>query len=94
MTKFKGHKTIKVEELKSYINELLANEKIPESEKTSYCFLLERVLFDTNNYKGWNNIPNAQNDHERRYYQLNIKNMKGEYSIYDKAGNKNIYEGT
>ena len=30
MTKFKGHKTIKVEELKAYINELLANEKIPE----------------------------------------------------------------
>ena len=40
MTSFKGHKTIKVEELRTYINELLANEKIPESEKIAYCFLL------------------------------------------------------
>ena len=68
MTKFKGHKTIKVEELKTYINELLANKKIAESEKIAYCFLLERVLFDTKNYKGWNNIRDATNDYERRYY--------------------------
>lgn len=68
MTKFKGHKTIKVEELKTYINELLANKKIAESEKVGYCCLLERVLFDTNNYKGWNNIRDAANDYERRYY--------------------------
>ena len=68
MTKFKGHKTIKVEELKTYINELLANKKIAESEKIAYCFLLERILFDTNNYRGWNNIQDAANDYERRYY--------------------------
>ena len=68
MTTFKGHKTIKVEELKTYINELLANKNICEAEKVGYCCLLERVLFDTNNYKGWNNIRDVANDYERRYY--------------------------
>ena len=68
MNNFTGHKTIKVEDLKTYVNELLANDRIPVAEKPGYCFLLERVLFDTNNYKGWNNIPNSKNDYERRYY--------------------------
>lgn len=68
MINFTGNKTIKVEDLKTYINELLTNKKICEAEKVGYCMLMERVLFDTNNYKGWNNIPSATNDHERRYY--------------------------
>ena len=68
MKDFNGHKTIKVQDLRLCVNKLLANKKIAESEKAGYCFLLERVLFDTNNYKGWNNIPNSKNDYERRYY--------------------------
>ncbi len=68
MNIFTGHKTIKVEDLKTYVNELLSNDRIPVGEKQGYCFLLERVLFDTNNYKGWNNITNSKNDYERRYY--------------------------
>ncbi len=52
MKDFIGHKTIKVQNLRLCINKLLANKKICESEKIGYCFLLERVLFDTNNYKG------------------------------------------
>ena len=68
MNDFSGHKTIKVEELKTYVKELLANKKICVAEKVGYCYLLERVLFDTKNYKGWNNIRDATNDYERRYY--------------------------
>ena len=68
MNNFTGHKTIKVEDLKTYVNELLSNDCIPVGEKQGYCFLLERVLFDTNNYKGYNNIRDATNDYERWYY--------------------------
>ena len=68
MKDFTGHKTIKVQDLRLCVNKLLANKKISESEKAGYCFLLERVLFDTNNYKGYNNIRDAAHDYERWYY--------------------------
>lgn len=68
MKDFSGHKTIKVQDLRLCVNKLLANKKICESEKAGYCFLLERVLFDTNNYKGYNNIRDAAHDYERWYY--------------------------
>ena len=51
MTKFKGHKTIKVEELKTYINELLANKKIAESEKIAYMVRSLKLENKFNNKK-------------------------------------------
>lgn len=68
MITFTGHKTIKIEDLKTYINEMLANKSICEAEKVSYCILIERVLLNTSNYKGWNRIPDAKSDYDRRYY--------------------------
>ena len=68
MNIFTGHKTIKVEDLKTFVNTLLANKNICKSEKIGYCYLLESVLLDTNNYRGWNAIPGSINDYERRYY--------------------------
>lgn len=68
MIKFTGRKTIKIEDLKTYINEMLKNESICVAEKIGYCTLIERVLLNTQNYRGWNRIPGAKTDYERRYY--------------------------
>ena len=53
-------KTIKVQDLKSKINTLLAspavNQRITEETKAILCNLLEDILHDTNNYRGYNHV--------------------------------------
>ena len=68
MITFTGRKNIKISDLKIYINEMLSNEKLCEAEKIGYCILLERVLLNTNNYRGFRRLANAKHDHDRWYY--------------------------
>ena len=48
-------KTIKVVDLKNQINKMLAQKTVSNQEKKQLCILLEGVLLETDNYKGFNN---------------------------------------
>jgi hypothetical protein len=50
----KSKKTIHVDELKQFANQLLANENLSEQEKLGVTHLIEHVLLNTGNYKGFN----------------------------------------
>jgi len=50
----KMKKTFKVENFKNIINEKLALTSINQDEKKALTVVLERVLHDTNNYRGFN----------------------------------------
>jgi len=52
----KAKKTVKVEEIKSRINNLLARENLSQNTKSIHCSILESILMDTNNYQGFNHI--------------------------------------
>ena len=47
-------KTFKVENFKNIINEKLALTSINQEQKQALTVVLERVLHDTNNYRGFN----------------------------------------
>lgn len=49
-----ARKTIEVAKLKERINGYLARKEISQDEKKSLCILLESVLMDTGNYRGFN----------------------------------------
>lgn len=73
MITFTGRSNIKITDLKIYINEMLANEKVCEAEKVGLCVLLERVLLNTNNYRGFRNIAAAKHNYDRYYYWEELK---------------------
>ena len=54
----KGKKTINVVALKEYANIQLArtDEHATESFKSGICVMIERVLHDSGNYKGFNDL--------------------------------------
>lgn len=52
----KPRKTFDVNEFRTYINGLLINEKISEPQKSILCSVLERILMDSNNYRGFNYV--------------------------------------
>ena len=70
-------KTIEVEQVKAIANAMLQNSDDDRAEgRVSVAVLLERVLMDTDNYKGFRYLhyvnadrPNDRTDDEtRRYY--------------------------
>ena len=52
-------KTIEVEKVKEIVNNLLANstEEVTSMERLMAARVLERVLFETGNYKGFGYLP-------------------------------------
>ncbi len=52
----KGKKTVKVAEIRSRVNNLLARENLSQETKSVLCSILESILMDTNNYHGFNHI--------------------------------------
>jgi hypothetical protein len=46
-------KTIEVTYLKDEVNRYLKNAMLSQQEKKALCFLLENVLMETNNYRGF-----------------------------------------
>jgi len=73
----KKRKTIEVKALIEMVNTKLALETISQVEKSAICHVLERILHDTGNYKGyncnfaWNDIPIEQataKQYTRHYY--------------------------
>lgn len=46
-------KTIEIELLKKRINKYLTLNTLSQKEKSSLCYLLESILHDTGNYKGY-----------------------------------------
>jgi len=65
----KGRKTIEVQKVLEYVNNQLArtDEYCDEKFKAGMCTMIERMLFDTGNYKGYMNLPN-QSEYSRYYY--------------------------
>jgi hypothetical protein len=47
-------KTYEVEKLRAYVNKALANDHWTAEQKQAMAFLLESVLMDTGNYRGFN----------------------------------------
>jgi len=56
MTKKQGRKTIKVKELVESLNQQLANPNLSQEEKKVICSIIEKILLDTNNYRGFTHI--------------------------------------
>jgi len=46
-------KTLKVKELIDKINSYLGSDNISQCEKSGFCTLLETILHDTGNYRGF-----------------------------------------
>ena len=46
-------KTIKVDEFKAEVNRLLALDNLSQEEKKGLCYLVEKFLLSTGNYKGF-----------------------------------------
>jgi hypothetical protein len=65
----KGRKTIEVQKVLEYVNNQLArtDEFADEKFKAGMCTMIERMLYDTKNYKGYMNLPN-QSEYSRYYY--------------------------
>lgn len=49
-------KTIAVERIKEVVNEQLKNDNISQEAKKELCSVLETVLFETDNYNGFNHL--------------------------------------
>jgi hypothetical protein len=58
MTRKKARKTVEVANIRMDINKILAEDesKVSEETKKELCFFLERLLLDTGNYHGYNNV--------------------------------------
>ncbi len=52
----RAKKTFKVETLKDRVNGCLRDIQYTNAEKSVMCMMLENVLHETNNYKGYNNL--------------------------------------
>jgi hypothetical protein len=57
-------KTIEVQQIKDYVNERLAksvdNEYVSPAWRFGLCTMLEMILHETGNYKGYNNLYKHQ----------------------------------
>jgi len=60
-------KTVEVEKLRKEINRLLALKSLDMSGKEALAHVLEDVLLDTGNYKGFKWL-NRDNGDERHYF--------------------------
>lgn len=49
-------KTFEVKKFKEQINKQLENKNLSQDQKKTLCYVLERVLMDTGNYKGYNSL--------------------------------------
>ena len=65
----KGRKTIEVQKVLDYVNNQLARTDVYADEKfkAGMCTMIERMLYDTKNYKGYMNLPN-RSEYSRYYY--------------------------
>ena len=52
----KGRKTIEVNTVRTRVNAMLANPKVTEEERRGMCLVLEFMLYNTNNYNGFNYV--------------------------------------
>lgn len=48
--------TIRVSELKDKVNAMLARDSLNQKAKSALCTLIEDVLMETDNYRGFNDI--------------------------------------
>ena len=83
-------KTIEIKELVNIINHKLTLDIISQDQKEAMCVILERVLHDTGNYRGytylfdWNSLPLEQAramTYNRMYY---VRTMKAKRLTYYK----------
>lgn len=72
-----ARKTVSVESVKNTVNEMLANPNVTFDARVSVSVLLESVLMDTDNYKGFrylewdygqNRVKVGSDDFRRFYY--------------------------
>ena len=74
-------KTVSVDDLRNRINSLLARPTalVTTEEKRALCSLLEGILFDTGNYKGygWPALPDKA--YRPRNYGASVKSGDKEY---------------
>ena len=70
MKTFKLRKTIEVQKVLEYVNNQLArtDKFADEKFKAGMCTMIERMLYDTGNYKGYMNLPN-RSEYSRYYYE-------------------------
>lgn len=53
MSRSKHTKTIRIEKVKELANSLLSNDRINDEERKGVAWMLERILFETDNYEGY-----------------------------------------
>ena len=65
----KGKKTVGVNGMLDWANKQLqrTDEFADEKFKAGMCTMIERMLYDTGNYKGYMNLPN-RSEYSRYYY--------------------------
>ena len=49
-------KTMRISEIKNYVNSILEDSKISQESKKEFCVFLENILHSTKNYNGFNFI--------------------------------------
>lgn len=69
-----ARKTVKVDELKEYVNKLLAIEELHVEHKAGLIDMIHHVLHKTDNYQGFMFINNEDSEigtpgwHNRKYF--------------------------
>lgn len=65
-----ARKTVLVEFVRETVNRSLAQEHVNDDERRALCYLVERVLMETGNYKGFRYLDGWPTDRElaRHYF--------------------------
>lgn len=72
-----ANKTVKVADILEYVNTVLERDIINDEVKGGLCSVIERVLMDTGNYKGFGYNVSGEHNNSRAYAVSNT--LREEY---------------
>ena len=76
-------KSFKVADLLEFVNHNLASDKIEESVKDGLCSVVERVLMDTNNYKGFSYVDGYKGEETHKRFYMVASSLRDEYDALE-----------
>ena len=84
------NKTIRVADLLEYANHQLASDKIADEVKGGMCSMIERVLMNSGNYRGFSYIDGWKGEPTNKIHYTVKSNLREEY---DRLEQKRIDAG-
>ena len=78
-----ANKTCKVADLLEFVNHQLANDHISDMAKSGLCSMVERMLMDTKNYKGFSYVDGWKGEETNKRCYLVASNLREEYDALE-----------